>query len=683
MTSQSRLLVIEVQMERENAMTEVDEASKNKAQSSIELPLDTFKENRNTDSCSRDDICSTSVTKSLNISTENIEDKNTDSSNEEREDAQMQMDQSWGIPVENPAKKLKKDNEFPQETFESENTDSSSKETRANSEISLEKAIDNSSRTSEEKPDSSTQKLRHSNNVDIENILNSLPISKLKVEHESADSSSGENRKVGGTSSVSSCEKSRGNSTEKGLRDSIIGKSSILVGGVKITEKLTNVSAEKEACTPCSATPCSTMIQKYSNAYIDCYCVPKSSVSSQTSVMELPETTLLKIFSLLSEEQVCNVACVCHEWKRVAYDSSLWKSVDLRRFHTALEERSLARLICARMTPLLFKINLGGLSLTSRVFKLLANECPKLKVLSLESVTFLKKFASSGKTFPLGLETLDLRHSSGDSSAFTAIAKAIDGIESLGVSDQFLTSLLSSNDLEEMFPKLAKSKVLEFSYCTTLTDTMMGYVATHCPLLESLCLRRCNTFHGASLPVLLTSCPLLTSLVLDGTAVTDGSLRAADWTNSSITELDLSWCRHLSHEGLKSILYRLTNLRYLRLCCVGYGHGVTDDVLEQMAEAKYENLQILDASYSSLLTDEGLSQFIHVCQGLLYLRINHCRSTTPRLMDLLPADSQVFVVANFPIDSEVPFNHELLRYTYWPTPIFMRNFGLDIQMGWN
>lgn len=366
----------------------------------------------------------------------------------------------------------------------------------------------------------------------------------------------------------------------------------------------------------------------------------------------------------------------------MAYDSSLWNAVDLRRFHTALDEYSLTKLIRSRMTPLLHKINLGGLSLTARVFKILANECPKLRILSLESVTFLEKFSSKEKNFPLGLETLDLRHCSGDTSAFRAVARALDGIESLGVSDQFLTSLLCTNELEPLFLRLAKAKVLEFSYCSSLTDGMLGYVGMHCPLLESLCLRRCNTFHGASLPFLLNSCPLIISLVLDGTAITDNFLRAPDWSSTKITELDLSWCRHLSHEGLKSVLSRLPKLRYLRLCCVGYGHGVTDDVMKAMALAKYEDLKILDTSYSSLITDDGLSDFIGVCRGLLYLRINHCRSTTPRLMELLPADSQVFVVANFPIDSEIPFNRELLRYTYWPTPIFMRNFGLDIEMGW-
>lgn len=401
-------------------------------------------------------------------------------------------------------------------------------------------------------------------------------------------------------------------------------------------------------------------------------------------IKTLPDTVLLKVFSYLPEEQVCKVASVCEAWKRVAYDSSLWESVDLRRFHTSLDEIRLTRLIRSRMIPLLQKLNLGGLSLSPRVFQILTKDCPKLKVLCLESVTFLENFNATENCFPVGLSTLDLRHSSGDESAFQVIAQNVRDVENLGLSDHYITSLIASNDIETMFPRLSNVRVLEFSYCVALTDTMMVNIALYCKSIRSICLRRCNTFQGASLAPLIESCPLLTSLVLDGTCVSDSALRAVDWEDSALTEVDLSWCRHLSPEGLKSMLPHLPKLRYLRLCCVGYGHAVTDDLLYDMSATRNQNLEILDMSYSSSITDTALGYFTIEHEALLYLRMHHCRMITPKFMDLIPEDSEVFIVANFPIENEgMVLNSELLnRYTYWPTPIYMRDWSLDQRMGW-
>ena len=88
--------------------------------------------------------------------------------------------------------------------------------------------------------------------------------------------------------------------------------------------------------------------------------------------------------------------------------------------------------------------------------------------------------------------------------------------------------------------------------------------------LTSLCLRRCNNIVGESLPSLIDNCSSLTSLVLDGTSVTDDAVKAVHWERSRVTEVDLSWCRHLTQDGLTSMLPNCRYLRYLRLCCCGY-----------------------------------------------------------------------------------------------------------------
>ena len=118
-------------------------------------------------------------------------------------------------------------------------------------------------------------------------------------------------------------------------------------------------------------------------------------------IQDFPDTTMLLIFSFLNEADLCRVAQACRSWRLIAYDSSLWKSVNLKRFHK-LNEFCLIKVIRSRMVPLLYKLNLGGFTLSPRVFHVLVEHCPQLRVLCLESATFVEHFtdkASIGKVY--------------------------------------------------------------------------------------------------------------------------------------------------------------------------------------------------------------------------------------------------------------------------------------------
>jgi len=108
-------------------------------------------------------------------------------------------------------------------------------------------------------------------------------------------------------------------------------------------------------------------------------------------IQEFPDTLMLVIFSFLRETDLCRVAQTCKCWRSIAYDSSLWKSVNLKQFHK-LNEICLLKVIRCRMVPLLYKLNLGGFTLSPRVFNTLVKHCPRLRVLCLESATFVEEF---------------------------------------------------------------------------------------------------------------------------------------------------------------------------------------------------------------------------------------------------------------------------------------------------
>ena len=114
-------------------------------------------------------------------------------------------------------------------------------------------------------------------------------------------------------------------------------------------------------------------------------------LSCKMNIQEFPDTLTLFIFSFLSETDLCRVAQTCKSWRLIAYDSSLWKSVNLKRFHN-LNEICLMKVIRSRMVLLLYKLNLGGFTLPPRVFHVLVRHCPRLRVLCLESATFVEDF---------------------------------------------------------------------------------------------------------------------------------------------------------------------------------------------------------------------------------------------------------------------------------------------------
>lgn len=396
-------------------------------------------------------------------------------------------------------------------------------------------------------------------------------------------------------------------------------------------------------------------------------------------IQDFPDSTMLVIFSFLCEADLCRVAQVCKRWRVIVYDSSLWKSVNLKRFHK-LNEICLIKLIRCRMVPMLYKINLGRFTLSPRVFQVLVKHCKQLKVLCLGSVTFVEDFMVNTDSFPRYLTKLDIRHSSGHPSAFKVISQCLHSLQSFGLSNSFFEVFKMEADKSRFFSSLKSVRILEFSYCTSLTDQMVRCVAEHCTKLRSLCLRRCNNIRGASLALLIDCCSSLTSLVLDGTSVSDAAVTPVRWEKSVITEVDLSWCRHLTQAGLKSMLTRCHFLRYLRLCCCGYGHAFTDQVLDAMTECQFTSLEVLDLSYSSEVTNSTLARFVTSSPSLLYLRVYHCQKLTSAFVNLIPSDSQVFVVANFALQRGGLVTSATLEgpWTLMATPVnYSRTVSLD------
>lgn len=59
----------------------------------------------------------------------------------------------------------------------------------------------------------------------------------------------------------------------------------------------------------------------------------------------LPEEMVLKIFKMMDKRTLLKCTLVCHQWRRIAYDESLWRHLNLapRRMSVLTLDNLLAR----------------------------------------------------------------------------------------------------------------------------------------------------------------------------------------------------------------------------------------------------------------------------------------------------------------------------------------------------
>lgn len=110
---------------------------------------------------------------------------------------------------------------------------------------------------------------------------------------------------------------------------------------------------------------------------------------SQT-IEKLPDKVLLHIFSYLSHREICRLARICRRWRKIAYDTRLWKNVSLRPEVSGLHVGSLEMLlslISVRFGPTLRYIELPIELITHTVLHELSAKCPNLTHMLLDFST--------------------------------------------------------------------------------------------------------------------------------------------------------------------------------------------------------------------------------------------------------------------------------------------------------
>ena len=338
-------------------------------------------------------------------------------------------------------------------------------------------------------------------------------------------------------------------------------------------------------------------------------------------VFSLHEEMLLKILSFLSPGDLLRFSRVSRMCYRLSFDRSLWRHVDLRSFASRLNDPvKLELLIFKRFSNKIQCLDLSGFTVSEGNLRTLATSCKQLRALKLKSVTFTtdlnrdihKHDLEQNGIFPGKLNCLDIRFSQGHSGVFRAIASNLSKVESLGLCDAFLYTLLEYGILEATIQSMKNLRVLDLSHCRLLKENTLALFA-RCRKLEVLSVRRCPMLTGSSVQEFLESCTHLKALTLDGISIDDEILQSIRWDSALLTYLELGWCPLITPVGLKLTLRRVSKiptLEYLGLCSIGGGEALNDEILLEMIasilKGQYEKLTEVNLSCSWRITEDSL-----------------------------------------------------------------------------
>lgn len=127
----------------------------------------------------------------------------------------------------------------------------------------------------------------------------------------------------------------------------------------------------------------------------------------------------------------------------------------------------------------------------------------------------------------------------------------------------------------EVFAACSELEEVSLASCTWLTDSAVMHLADHCPRVSSLQLSNTQVT-DAGVITLLDKCDYLRRLHLSATSITDQSLLAIGTGRArrQLDELDISFCKELTDEGVKQ-LFELCEFLQRVVLSQRYGLNVT------------------------------------------------------------------------------------------------------------
>ncbi|XP_061660661.1 F-box/LRR-repeat protein 7-like isoform X1 [Syngnathoides biaculeatus] len=357
----------------------------------------------------------------------------------------------------------------------------------------------------------------------------------------------------------------------------------------------------------------------------------------------LPDGLLLQIFSHLATNQLCRCARVCRRWHNLAWDPRLWSTVRLdgELLNADRAVRVLTRRLCQDTPNVCLTLETvvasGCKRLTDRGLHVLARCCPELRRLEVAGCYNI----SNEALFEVVSRCPNLEH-----------------LDLSGCSKVTCISLTeeASLQLSPLHGQQISIRYLDMTDCSCLEDDGLRIIATHCPRLTHLYLRRCTRLSDEALRHLALHCPSVRELSLsDCRLVGDFGLREVARLEGCLRYLSVAHCARITDVGVRYVARYCPKLRYLnaRGC-----EGLTDHGLGHLARS-CPKLKSLDVGKCPLVSDGGLEQLALYCAGLRRVSLRACESVTGRGLRALAANCCQLQLLNVQ-ECEVP--PEALRF---------------------
>jgi len=291
----------------------------------------------------------------------------------------------------------------------------------------------------------------------------------------------------------------------------------------------------------------------------------------------LPEEIVLKIFQMMDKRTLIKCAFVCHKWRRISYDESLWQCLNIpsRRMRILTLENLLARNIKY------FSVSHSNFCIFENQY-LFKTSFPKLQYLDLSSVFIHVKTLGSLINQCSNLIKLSLENCSVDSLCCQYIGhntnlKVLNLASTVGLDRNGLEHILSLQNLEE----------LNVSWAELEDDNLHYLIANMIPNIKRLnisgFLKRLADF---DLSRLSSRCMKLIELdISDSLAITASSLDKILEKNQDLKVLSMNRCYNIDHPRLLNLteLSRRKRSRIMHLIEVNYIGLAPNRILTDLA----------------------------------------------------------------------------------------------------
>ncbi|XP_071950754.1 F-box/LRR-repeat protein 4-like [Antedon mediterranea] len=325
----------------------------------------------------------------------------------------------------------------------------------------------------------------------------------------------------------------------------------------------------------------------------------------------LPAEVIQLIFQHLTVVELCQVASVCHLFKKNCYDSLLYGQLNIQpywsKFNNSAMDSFSSRCRQLKHLSLAWCGNWG--TITPETFDRFIKKCGmNLERLQLNCCTFL-----SGENLQTIADTctqlteLDFQACTQLTGVSFGCLSSLHCLQRLNL---YRTNLTDNQAcfLFKNFPELEHLNLGSVSGIQHF-DVVMGSLGHYCKKLKSLDLWRAKTLTNIGLGSLANGCP-------------------------ELLELDIGWCSQVNR-----IEILVTKCRKLKKLYLTSNRTITDRDLEAIA-ANCQDLEQLDLLGMRYISPHSLERVLIKCKRLIFVDISFCEQITKAVVSNLESQYQ-------------------------------------------